>query len=172
LFSLFATHRSHFRSSQRRKVTTEVKSCHSQPGPFCPFCASPFGGLEGLISARSDSMECRSLRMLSSPRPSPSTGSNFNPSFFSECKGIRSIFRSPGIDIWACPPTTGATIHYLRSAAARHSVLHAGMPARLKSRNPDDQSLIWIVSRWSFPNCASSPVTLARLGSAKCSHCL
>ena len=34
------------------------------------------------ISARSDSMECGSLRMLSSPRPSPSTGSNFNPSFF------------------------------------------------------------------------------------------
>jgi hypothetical protein len=43
-FSLFATHRSHFRSSQRRKVTTKVKSCHGQPGSFCPFCASQLTG--------------------------------------------------------------------------------------------------------------------------------
>jgi hypothetical protein len=103
-----------------------------------------------LISARSDSMECRSLRMLSSPRPSPSTGSNFNPSFFSECKGIRSIFRSPGIDMGACPRRPALLSTICGVLRARHSVLHAGMPARLKSRNPDDQSLIWIVSRWSF----------------------
>ena len=45
------------------QVIEKVQMRNAKEVFFCPFCASPFGRLEGLISARSDSMECRSLRI-------------------------------------------------------------------------------------------------------------